>query len=92
MGAIKEYMMELSERLGKDFEEITDADMEMDFYNKAQQTYWNDESTQEDLKKNKPFLPTKSYSEVKFYDTETGKPKFKVGDVLISNGTFFLVK
>lgn len=36
MGAIKEYMMELSEKLGKEFEEITEQEMQMDFYNKAQ--------------------------------------------------------
>lgn len=91
MGAIKEYMMELSEKLGKEFEEITEQEMQMDFYNKAQEVYWNDDSTDEELEKFKPFLPTKTYKEVKFYDVEIGKPKFKIGSILMDNGTFFLV-
>ena len=91
MGAIKEYMMELSEKLGKEFEEITEQEMQMDFYNKAQEVYWNDDSTDEELEKFKPFLPKKTYEEVKFYDAETGKPKFKIGSILMDNGTFFLV-
>lgn len=61
MGAIKEYMIQLSEQLGKDFEEIDNTDMELDFYNKAQKVYWNDNSTQSELEQFKPFLPTKTY-------------------------------
>lgn len=91
MGSVKEYMMELSDKLGKEFEDITDRDMELDFYNKAQETFWNDNSTQDELERAKPFLPTKSYDQVKFYDDETGRPKFKIGSILMDNGTFFLV-
>lgn len=60
MGSVKEYMMELSDKLGKEFEDITDRDMELDFYNKAQETFWNDNSTQDELERAKPFLPSKA--------------------------------
>ena len=92
MGAIKEYMMDLAERKGVDFEEITEQDMELDFQEKAQKVFMNLESPQSELDKYKPFLPTKPYSEVKFYDGETGTPKFKVGDVMVDGDfTFYLI-
>ncbi len=91
MGAIKDYMMELADRKGVEFEEITQEDMELEF-DKAQEVFMNLESSKEELEKYKPFLPTKPYSAVKFYDSETGTPKFKVGDILIDGDfTHFLI-
>ena len=45
------------------------------------------------LKKWKDYLPVKSYDEVKFYDAETGTPKFKVDDVMMDGKGFcYLIK
>ena len=92
MGAIKEYMMELAEAKGVEFDEITQEDIEMDFYNKAQCVWANLESTEEELEDCKQFLPKMPYKEVAFYDAETGTPKFKVGDVMVDGDfTFYLI-
>ena len=93
MGRMKEYMMELAERKGVDFEEITDKDMEQDFMSRAQAAFDNLDTPVDELEKWKDFLPIKSYDEVKFYDAETGTPKFKIGDVMMDgNGVCYLVK
>ena len=92
MGRMKEYMMELADNLNKDFEEITQEDMERDFKLKAQQV-WNDPNTSWKEKQDcKQYLPKKSYDEVKFYDAETGTPKFKPGNVMgDGNGICWLI-
>jgi hypothetical protein len=93
MGRMKEYMMELAERKGVEFEEITNEDMQMDFMMKAQVAFANPDTPQDELKKWKDYLPVKSYNEVKFYDAETGTPKFKVGDVMMDGKGFcYLIK
>jgi hypothetical protein len=92
MGRMKEYMMELADRKGVEFEEITQADMDKDFMEKAQAAFLNPETPESELENWKDYLPVKNYDDVKFYDAETGNPKFKVGDVIDSNGVFYLVK
>lgn len=93
MGRMKEYMMELAERKGVEFEEITNQDIEMDFMYRAQAAFANPNTPQDELEKWKDYLPVKSYDEVKFYDAETGTPKFKVGDVMMDgNGVCYLIK
>lgn len=89
---MKDYMMELADAKGVDFEQITQADMERDFMEKAQLAFSSDETPESELEKWKEYLPVKSYNEIKFYDSETGNSKFKVGSVLIDNGVFYLVK
>lgn len=92
MGRMKDYMMELADAKGVTFEEITQADLERDFMEKAQAAFSNSETPESELEKWKDYLPVKSYDEVKFYDSEAGNPKFKVGSVLVDNGVFYLVK
>lgn len=93
MGRMKEYMMELAERKGVEFEEITNQDMEQDFMSRAQVAFGNPDTPMDVLQKLEDYLPVKSYDEVKFYDAETGTPKFKVGDVMMDgNGVFYLIK
>jgi hypothetical protein len=92
MGRMKEYMMELADCKGVEFEEITNKDMEQDFMSRAQLAFANPETPVDELENWKDFLPVKSYNEVKFYDAETGTSKFKRGDVLESNGICYLIK
>lgn len=89
MGAMKNYIMDLAERKGVEFDEITNEDMVMDFQDKAQKVWMNLDSPKEELEKYKPFLPTMPYKEVAFYDAETGTPKFKVGDVMVDGDFIF---
>lgn len=89
---MKEYIMELAEAKGVDFEEITNKDIEMDLMEKAQAVFMNFDSTQDELNQWKEYLPVKPYADVKFYDAEVGKPKFKIGDVIMSNGACYLIK
>jgi hypothetical protein len=92
MGAIKNYMMELADKKGVDFEDITDEDIEMDFYNKAQMFFANENSTKAELEAHKMFLPKKNIKEVSYYNAETGTPKFKVGDIMVDGDfTFYLI-
>jgi hypothetical protein len=51
MGRMKEYMMELAERKGVDFEEITDQDMEQDFMSRAQAAFDNLDTPVDELEK-----------------------------------------
>lgn len=89
---MKEYMMELADNLNKDFEEITQEDMERDLELKAQKV-WNDPNTSWKEKQDcKQYLRKKSYSEVKFYDAETGTPKFKPGDVMGDGDGWIITK
>jgi len=93
MGRMKEYMMELAERKGVEFEEVTNEDIHMDFMMKAQAAFMNPDTPKDELDKWKDYLPVKSYDEVKFYDAETGTPKFKVGSVMMDgNGVCYLIK
>ncbi len=93
MGRMKEYMMELADQKGVEFEEITNEDIQMDFMIKAQKAFADLDTPEDELQKWKDYLPVKSYDEVKFYDAETGTPKFKVGDVMFDgNGVFYLIK
>lgn len=81
MSRIKEYVMELAEKLGKDFEEVTQDDMEQDFRNSAQIT-WNDpNSTDKEKEDTKRFLFTKSKLD---FDGE-------VGEVVKEDGVNYLI-
>ena len=51
MGRMKEYMMELAERKGVEFEEITDQDMEQDFMSRAQAAFDNLDTPVDELEK-----------------------------------------
>ena len=83
MGAIKNYMMELADKLGKEFDEVTNEDIQRELYNQAQEIFLNGASSQEELEKSKAILPTKNVSEVKYG---------KVGEVIQdATGTFFLI-
>lgn len=89
MGKVKEYMLDLAQKLDKDFDEVTNEDMERDFANKV---WSNWDSTEEELESCKKFLDTKPYKDVAFYDAEEGTPKFKVGDVMCDgNGIHYLI-
>ena len=68
--------------MGKEFEEVTQDDMQRDFEMKAQMTWSDTNSSWDDLQDCKSFLRTKKWSEIKFYDAETGTPKFQIGDVM----------
>jgi len=93
MGRIKEYMMELADETGLDFESITNHEIEMDFMRKAQKAFHDSDTPEDELQKWKDYIPVKSDDDVKFYDAETGTPKFKKGDVLFDgDGTFYLIK
>ena len=84
MGAIKKYMMELADKLGKDFEDVTNEDIQMELFNQAQEVFTNGASSFDELERMKDFLPTKSVSEIK---------SGKVGEVMMDNsGTFYLIK
>lgn len=63
MGKMKEYMMELSDSKGVEFEEITNHDMQMDFMVKAQNAFDNPDTPTDELEKWKDYLPAKSYDE-----------------------------
>ena len=103
MGALKNYIMELADKKGVEFDEITNEDIEMDI-NKGDnfdhdallkfitEGFKNNTLNPDDIEKYKKFLPTKSYSEISYYDAETGTPKFKVGDVMVDGSfTFYLI-
>lgn len=54
MGAVKHYMMELAEKLGKDFEELTDEDFQNDLERIAlNKTLVNKKPSKKDNIKNK---------------------------------------
>ena len=81
MGAMKNYMMELSEKLGKDFYEITDRDMELDMFNASQEVFANGPLDDKELENAKKLLPTKTTSDAS-----------EVGNVVMDNsGTFNLM-
>ncbi len=84
-------MFELAEKLGIEPDQITQSDMEKDFYDKAQEVYNDNNSSEEELKKWKDFLPKKTFKEVSFYDAEIGEPKFSVGDIMDGNGVYYLI-
>lgn len=92
MGKVKELMMELADHLGKEFEEITQDDIQRNFESNAQKVWSDLNSSYEELMECKQFLRTKKWSEVKFYDAETGTPKFKIGSVLTDgDGIIWLI-
>ena len=81
MGAMKNYMMELSEKLGKDFYEITDRDMELDMFNASQEVFSFFSLDDKELENAKKLLPTKTTSDAS-----------EVGNVVMDNsGTFYLM-
>lgn len=81
MGSIKNYMMELSEKLGKDFNEITDLDIELDMFNKSQEVFANGAIDDRELEIAKKLLPRKVTNNVN-----------EVGNVIMDNsGTFYLM-
>ena len=57
MSRIKNYIFELAETLGKEFEEVTPEDMQMDFERKAVRIMEDPNSSKEDIEKYKQFLP-----------------------------------
>ncbi len=80
MGKYKEYIMDLAEKIGKDFSEVTQNDIEFDFMEKAQ-CIWADPNSDSELKeKNKIFLPPISISIVR-------DGSYGVGDVFIQENT-----
>lgn len=93
MSKIKEYISGLAEKLNKDFDEVTDEDMELDFRNNAQKVWADENSTEKELESCKQYLDKIPYSKVCFYDAETDEgPKFKVGSVLMKgDGLCYLV-
>lgn len=86
---MKNYILNLSDKLGKEFYDITQMDMELDMKQKAQEVYMNDASSKEDLAKYKEFLPKKPIKFFKGYeDVEKG---FKIGMVVVNNGICYLI-
>jgi hypothetical protein len=84
MGRMKEYMMELADQKGVEFEEITNEDIQMDFMIKAQKAFADLDTPEDELQNWKDYLPVKTYDISK---------KSKVGDVMVDgNGVFYLVK
>lgn len=78
---MKNYVMELSEKLGKDFYEITDRDMELDMFNASQEVFANGSLDDKELENAKKLLPTKTTSDAS-----------EVGNVVMDNsGTFYLM-
>lgn len=60
MGKYKEYIIDLAEKLGKEFEDVTQNDIDFDMMKKAQ-NIWADSNSTHDLKEEyKVFLPTVS--------------------------------
>jgi hypothetical protein len=83
MGAIKNYMMNLAGKLGKDFEDVTNEDIQNELFNQAQETFSNGASDQTELDRMMEFLPTKSINDVK---------SGNIGEVMMDNsGTFYLI-
>ena len=83
MGSVKNLMMELAEKIEKNFEDFTNEDIEIELYNHAQEVYNQGASSNEELERMKKFLPTKDINEVK---------SGNVGEVIMDNsGTFYLL-
>jgi len=83
MGAIKHYMMELADKLGKDFEEVTNEDIQNELFNQAQELFSNGSYSQNELDGMKQFLPTKKATEIK---------SGNVDEIFMDNtGTFYLI-
>lgn len=81
MGLVKNYMMELSEKLGKDIYDVTDLDMEFDMFNKSQEVFANGAIDDNELEIAKKLLPKKITTDIN-----------KVGNVVMDNsGTFYLM-
>ena len=80
MGKYKDYLIDLAEEMGINFEEVTQNDIEWDFMKRAQ-CIWADSSSDEELKQsNKKFLPKVSI-------TFLNKDVYSVGDVLSQENT-----
>lgn len=81
MGALKNYMMELSDKLGKEFDEITDLDIELDMFNKSQEVFANGPLDDKEFETAKNLLPRKVSNNIS-----------DVGSVVMDNtGTFYLM-
>jgi hypothetical protein len=80
MGKYKEYISDLADRLGKEFDQVTPNDVEFDFMNKAQ-SIWADSKSHPYLKEdNKVFLPKVSITLLK-------DGVYKIGDVFVQKNT-----
>ena len=91
MSKIKNYIMDVADAIGKDFDEVDEQDF-IDVEIKAQSVFHDLKSTEVELQKFKNFLKRKTIKEVSFYDAETRTTKFKVGDVMEDgNGTCYLI-
>ena len=82
MSKIKNLAFDIAEKLGKDFDEVTNEDIQFELYNQAQEVFTHGALSQEELDLMRNFLPTKS---VKDFNGN-------VGDVVSDNtGTFYLL-
>lgn len=79
MGKYKLYVEELANKLGKDFDEVTQLDIEFDFMKQAQRVFSDEKSTPEDRERFKTFLPKISLDVVSDF--------YKVGDVFIQENS-----
>jgi len=82
MAALKTYIMELSERLGKEFGEIDTDDIQTDLYTRSQEVFSQGAITQKELDDMIQFLPT-------ITSAECGGIAGEVYQDM--SGTFFLV-
>jgi len=83
MGAIKHYIMELADKLGKNFEEVTNEDIQNELFNQAQELFSNGAYSQNELDGMRQFLPTKNVTEIK---------SGNVDEIFMDNtGTFYLI-
>lgn len=79
MGKYKEYVEELANKLGKDFEDITESDIQFDFMKGAQGVFSDKKSTPQEREKFKEFLPKIPISLVSDY--------YGVGDIFVQENT-----
>ena len=92
MGKFKNYVAGLAETLGKDFEDITQEDIDVDFSKKAQDVWNNPNSTMQERVDTKDFLPKKKINDVVKYDEQSGYENFANGDVMTdTTGKHFLI-
>jgi len=80
MGKYKEYVMNLADKIGKDFNEVTQNDIEFDFMERAQCVWADPNSDSEIREENKIFLPPISISLLK-------DGIYSIGDVFIQENT-----
>lgn len=83
MSAIKNYIIDLANELGKDIEDITNEDIHTSMYSRAQEIFANGPSSEEEIKNFINFLPTMNQELI---------PNSEIGHIYQDkNGTFFLI-